>query len=109
MNSIKRVAAINDISGFCRCSLTVAMPIFCAAGIFCCPFPTAILSKYVLGIHIEEAGCKKIKIAPQLGNLTFAKGTFPTPYGNISVEHKNENGKIISKVSAPPEIEIVYN
>ena len=46
MDSIKRVGAINDISGFCRCSLTVAMPIFSALGIWCCPLPTAILSNH---------------------------------------------------------------
>ena len=46
MNNIKRVAAINDLSGFCRCSLTVAMPIFSALGLWCCPFPTAILSNH---------------------------------------------------------------
>ena len=46
MNSIKKVAAINDLSGFCRCSLAVAMPCFSALGIWCCPLPTAILSNH---------------------------------------------------------------
>jgi pyridoxine kinase len=46
MNSIKRVAAINDLSGFCRCSLTVAMPVFSSLGLWCCPLPTAILSNH---------------------------------------------------------------
>ena len=43
-NAVKRVAAINDMSGFSRCSLTVAMPIIAAMGLHCCPLPTAILS-----------------------------------------------------------------
>lgn len=43
-NVVKRVAAINDMSGFSRCSLTVAMPIISAMGLHCCPLPTAILS-----------------------------------------------------------------
>lgn len=43
-NTVKRVAAINDMSGFSRCSLTVAMPIISAMGLHCCPLPTAILS-----------------------------------------------------------------
>ncbi|MBE7039001.1 MAG: pyridoxamine kinase [Ruminococcaceae bacterium] len=43
-HTVKRVAAINDISGFSRCSLTVAMPIISAMGHHCCPYPTAILS-----------------------------------------------------------------
>lgn len=69
--------------------------------------PTAILSKYILGIYIEEPGCKKVRIAPQLGSLEFAKGSFPTPYGEIIVEHIKKNGEIITKVTAPPDIEII--
>ncbi|XTR38871.1 pyridoxamine kinase [Paraclostridium tenue] len=41
---IKKVAAIHDLSGIGRCSLTVAIPILSALKIQCCPFPTAILS-----------------------------------------------------------------
>lgn len=41
---VKRVAAIHDMSGIGRCSLTVVIPIISVMGIQCCPFPTAILS-----------------------------------------------------------------
>lgn len=41
---IKKVAAINDLSGIGKCSLTVALPILSALKVQCCPFPTAILS-----------------------------------------------------------------
>ena len=41
---LKKVAAINDLSGVGRCSLTVAIPILSALKVQCCPFPTAILS-----------------------------------------------------------------
>ena len=41
---IKKVAAINDLSGIGKCSLTVAIPILSALKVQCCPFPTAILS-----------------------------------------------------------------
>ena len=70
--------------------------------------PTAYLSQYVLGVHIIEPGCKKVLIKPQLGDLEWVKGTYPTPYGNISLEHRMENGEIISQIDAPKEIEIVY-
>ena len=46
----KRVAAIHDISGFGRCSLTVALPIISAAGIECCVVPTAVLSTHTGGL-----------------------------------------------------------
>jgi pyridoxine kinase len=46
---MKRVATIHDISGFGKCSLTVAIPILSAAGIEVCPMPTAVLSTHTGG------------------------------------------------------------
>lgn len=46
----KRVAAIHDISGFGKCSLTVALPILSAAGIETAVLPTAVLSTHTGGI-----------------------------------------------------------
>ncbi|MDO5156032.1 MAG: pyridoxamine kinase [Eubacteriales bacterium] len=42
----KKIAIINDISGFGRCSVTVALPILSAMGISCGVVPTAILSNH---------------------------------------------------------------
>ena len=39
-----RIAAINDLSGFGRCSLSLMMPVISACGYQCCPVPTAVLS-----------------------------------------------------------------
>ena len=41
---MKRIALINDISGFGRCSLTAAIPVVSVMGIQACPLPTAILT-----------------------------------------------------------------
>ena len=41
---MKKVAAINDLSGIGKCSLSVAIPILSSLKVQCCPFPTAILS-----------------------------------------------------------------
>lgn len=40
----KQVAAIHDLSGLGRCSLTAAIPVLAALGIQACPVPTAVLS-----------------------------------------------------------------
>jgi len=40
----KKVAAIHDLSGFGRCSLTAVMPVLSVMGLHCCPLPTAVLS-----------------------------------------------------------------
>ena len=44
LNRPARVAAIHDMSGFGRCSLTVVLPVLGAMGAQCCPLPTAFLS-----------------------------------------------------------------
>ena len=49
--STPRVAAIHDMSGFGRCSLTVAIPILSTMGIQCCPLPTAFLSTHTGGFE----------------------------------------------------------
>jgi hypothetical protein len=68
--------------------------------------PAPFLMKHILGVNILEAGCKKIKISPNLCDLEWACGTYPTPYGVIEIEHKKVNGKVVTKVNAPKEVEI---
>lgn len=51
MNQLKRVAAIHDISGVGKCSLTVALPIISAAGVECSVMPTAVLSTHTGGFE----------------------------------------------------------
>ncbi|MBQ7202530.1 MAG: pyridoxamine kinase [Eubacterium sp.] len=41
---MKKIAVLNDISGFGRCSLSAALPIISAFGIQCCPLPTGVYS-----------------------------------------------------------------
>lgn len=53
-NIIPRVAAIHDLSGFGRCSLTVIIPILSAMGIQVCPLPTAVLSTHTGGFENYE-------------------------------------------------------
>lgn len=70
--------------------------------------PTPWLTENVLGIKMLAPGCKVIKIEPHLGDLQFAEGSFPTPYGVIKVKHtKSADGKIKTDVQAPKEIKII--
>lgn len=69
---------------------------------------TPWLSENVLGIQILEPGCKKVKVEPHLGDLEWAKGAYPTPYGIIEVSHeKQADGSVSTKVNAPEGVEIV--
>ena len=45
-----RVAAIHDLSGFGRCSISVILPVLSAMGVQVCPVPTAVLSSHTGGL-----------------------------------------------------------
>jgi alpha-L-rhamnosidase len=70
--------------------------------------PTAWLSEHVLGVKPLEPGCKRVLIAPNLGNLNWVEGAYPTPYGPIKVRHERRaNGTIHSQIQAPPRVKVV--
>lgn len=70
--------------------------------------PTTWLTEHVLGIKVVEPGAKTIRIKPNLGNLKFAEGNYPTPYGKVYVKHvKQADGKINTTVHAPKEINVI--
>ena len=49
MSELKRMAAIHDLSGLGKCSITAALPIVSASGVECCCIPTALLSTHTGG------------------------------------------------------------
>lgn len=70
--------------------------------------PTSWLTNHVLGIQVIEPGSKVIRISPNLGDLDFAEGSFPTPFGLVKVKHtKQPDGKVISEIDAPDEVQII--
>lgn len=70
--------------------------------------PTAWLTEHVLGIKVMEPGAKSILIKPNLGDLAFAEGNYPTPNGVLYVKHtKQKDGKIKSIIKAPKGIKII--
>ena len=70
--------------------------------------PTSWLSEHVLGIKIAEPGGVAYTVNPNLGDLEFAEGTFPTPFGLIRVRHERDaNGQVVSQIDAPKEVTII--
>lgn len=70
--------------------------------------PTAWLTEHVLGIKVVAPGSKTVVVDPHLGDLDYAEGTYPTPYGVIHVNHrKGANGQVVSEITAPKEINII--
>src|SRR5207249_3485652 len=60
-----------------------------------------VISTRVLGVMPTAAGFTKCVIHPRLGDLQWAKGTFPAPQGNIEVECRKEGGKLILNTKIP--------
>jgi len=71
--------------------------------------PTAWLSEHVLGVRPAAPGFAKVRIAPHLGDLDWAKGTFPTPQGVIRVSHRRRaaDGSVESDVDLPTGVQRV--
>ncbi len=60
-----RVAAIHDLSGLGRCSLTVALPVLSVMGSQCAPLPTAVLSSQTGGV----SGYTFLDMTDQMGPI----------------------------------------
>ena len=70
--------------------------------------PAPFLTKYVLGIRPFAPGMKTVRFAPELGDLSWAKGTVPTPHGVITVElEKDKSGRTIGKIEKPDEVDVI--
>ena len=68
--------------------------------------PCPYLSNYVLGVKSLAPG--KYEVKPDLAWLDWAKGSYPTPKGQIKVwAFKNAAGETIVNVEAPEGIEII--
>lgn len=61
---MKKIAAIHDLSGYGRASLTVAIPILSHMGYQVCPLPTAILSA-----HSEYKGFRCFDLTEQMEGI----------------------------------------
>lgn len=69
--------------------------------------PTPWMTQHLLGIEVLEPGCKTLRITPNLCDLEWVEGTFPTPYGIVYVKHsKGADGKITSDLKVPAGITV---
>jgi len=70
--------------------------------------PTAWMTKHILGVEVEEPGCKVLRIKPHLGDLEWVEGSYPTPYGIVEIKHtRGKNGVISSQIKAPKGVKII--
>ena len=67
--------------------------------------------EYCLGIRPQDAGLKKVRFSPvfdRSGTLTFAKGSYRTPYGTIAVSWEKNGKSFAYRVKIPTEIEVEF-
>ena len=67
--------------------------------------PTAWLSEHVLGLSPAAPGFARLRVAPHLAGLAWARGTLPTPHGVVEVRHeRRDDGTVATCLDAPPGI-----
>ncbi len=70
--------------------------------------PAAWLNRYVLGVQPLEPGMKTVSIKAHLGDLDWAQGTIPSPFGPIHVRHRrNPDGTIATECDCPEAVGVV--
>lgn len=69
--------------------------------------PTFFLSTHVLGVTPGGTGFNPLIIEPHPGDLTWARGVVPTPYGNVDVQWENDPTQPFSlRVKAPSDLKV---
>ncbi|MGV9303903.1 MULTISPECIES: alpha-L-rhamnosidase C-terminal domain-containing protein [unclassified Nonomuraea] len=66
--------------------------------------PSRDLLVHTLGITPAEPGYERVRIAPRLGHLRWARGAVPSPHGLIAVEVRDDT----ITVDSPVPYEIVH-
>jgi len=114
INWMENAARIDELVPECKVNVHATYGGYCYEGYrhsFCHGWasgPTAWLTQNVLGINVVEAGCKTIKISPHIGDLEWVKGTYPTPMGILTVEHKKmPDGSVQTKYKEPEGVKII--
>ena len=63
--------------------------------------PTSWLMDEVLGITPATPGYSEVSIRPDLADLTYARGTLPTPQGLLEVDFSKQNAGLQAKITLP--------
>lgn len=63
--------------------------------------PLIQMSSRILGVTLAAPGFTKIAVRPQPCGLKFARGTVPTPHGNVDVDWRRDGPKFTLKVTVP--------
>ena len=107
-NALKLVAAIHDLSGFGRCSLSVIMPALSAMGVQVCAVPTAILSTHTGGMGEVELADLTGFIRGALAHYRRLELTFDCVYSGF-LSSEDQVGHCLDFFSAYPQALLVVD
>lgn len=69
--------------------------------------PVILLPRFILGVKPLSPGWETIEVNPHPGNLKWAKGTVPTPHGDIKIEWKKTGEGVDVNIKTPAKIKII--
>lgn len=101
MEKLKRIAAIHDLSGMGKCSLTIALPVISASGVECACIPTALLSTHTgefTGYTMKDLSGEMLPIAEHWHSTGARFDGIYTGY-LASAEQAETVGRIIDLLS----------
>lgn len=90
-----------DFGAYCYCGFRHSLCHGWSSG------PAWFFIKRVLGVRPLAPGFDRVEIAPELGDLTYVKGSVPTPKGVIRVSVRKTEGGVETEIDAPEGIEVV--
>jgi len=67
------------------------------------------LSRHVLGVYPAKPGFQECRIAPKPGRLKWAKGSYPSPKGDIKVDWQADNSGFTINVDLPRGMKTVLS
>lgn len=69
--------------------------------------PTAWLTRHVLGVEPVDGHSLRLTVRPNLVDLSFAEGTWPTPAGVVKIRHeRGADGTISTTIAAPAGVTV---
>ena len=66
--------------------------------------PVQFLTEYVMGIRVLEAGYRRVMVMPNLVDINSLQAKVPTPYGPLTINAINVNGRTEVRVEGPQQV-----
>ena len=97
-NKVKKIAAVHDLSGAGRVSLTVVIPILSSMGFQVCPLPTAVPNTRTSLSWTSRTRCPRLSVNGN--NLAYNSMLFIQATWDLPARYKSYPGSLM--ISASP-------